>query len=313
MSSESFKKILSNVQQIVGYNPSFLSMRNLFNDEISNMAMSFMQIINSKHPLLKNTKKLIYGDYNIVQMHGLIILLIAKLFGIPKNFTNTTLSENEQGITQKSLSEVTQMIYLARMIHKGILEFEDETFEKSIIIGNNLAILSGDYLLACACRDLAKLEDTSVVEKMSQAIADLMVLEYKEYEDIQNFNNVNIINQSIDKKFFNLLAYGSYSTLTLVNHPINFKKLAFDFGDQLGTALELYVKIKEPKHFNNVQKSVLVQNCVFQFQSALNTLSIVTSIESNIKSIFKDVINSFLDSINQINTNRDIPTIHHDT
>ncbi|CAK9295260.1 unnamed protein product [Gordionus sp. m RMFG-2023] len=253
MSSESFKKILSNVQQIVGYNPSFLSMRNLFNDEISNMAMSFMQIINSKHPLLKNTKKLIYGDYNIVQMHGLIILLIAKLFGIPKNFTNTTLSENEQGITQKftlyikfiilirqrSLSEVTQMIYLARMIHKGILEFEDETFEKSIIIGNNLAILSGDYLLACACRDLAKLEDTSVVEKMSQAIADLMVLEYKEYEDIQNFNNVNIINQSIDKKFFNLLAYGSYSTLTLVNHPINFKKLAFDFGDQLGTALEV--------------------------------------------------------------------------
>ncbi|CAK9295261.1 unnamed protein product [Gordionus sp. m RMFG-2023] len=175
---------------MVEYNPTFLSIKNLFNDEISNMALSFMQIRNNKHPLFEKTKKLISGDCNIVEMHGLIILLVAKLFGIPKNFRYTTLYEKEQGITQKqrSLSEITQMIYLIRMLHKGIFEFEDKTFDKSIIMGNNLAIISEDYLLACVHRGLAKLE----VFEMNNAIADLMVLDFTEYGNIHNLN-INFI------------------------------------------------------------------------------------------------------------------------
>ncbi|XP_065315208.1 all trans-polyprenyl-diphosphate synthase PDSS2-like [Gordionus sp. m RMFG-2023] len=176
---------------MVEYNPTFLSIKNLFNDEISNMALSFMQIRNNKHPLFEKTK-------------------------------------------QRSLSEITQMIYLIRMLHKGIFEFEDKTFDKSIIMGNNLAIISEDYLLACVHRGLAKLE----VFEMNNAIADLMVLDFTEYGNIHNLN-INFIK---DKKFNNLLAHSSFSTLILVNHPTNLKNLAFDLGNQLGTAFEFDIE-----------------------------------------------------------------------
>lgn len=59
------------------------------------------------------------------------------------------------------------MIHTANLIHKGVVnlaEFSDsEDREKNDMeFGNKMAVLSGDFLLANACTELASLNNTKV-------------------------------------------------------------------------------------------------------------------------------------------------------
>lgn len=69
--------------------------------------------------------------------------------------------------SQRSLAEATEMIHTANLIHKGVVnlaEFSDsEDREKNDMeFGNKMAVLSGDFLLANACTELASLNNTKV-------------------------------------------------------------------------------------------------------------------------------------------------------
>ena len=69
--------------------------------------------------------------------------------------------------SQRNLAEITEMIYTANLIHKGVvnldsLEITDPTY-KDMEYGNKIAILSGDFLLANASTGLAELNNTKVM------------------------------------------------------------------------------------------------------------------------------------------------------
>lgn len=69
--------------------------------------------------------------------------------------------------SQRSLAEVTEMIHMANLIHKGVVNLTDyiesEPREKNDMeFGNKMAVLSGDFLLANACTELASLNNTHV-------------------------------------------------------------------------------------------------------------------------------------------------------
>ena len=122
----------------------------------------------TKHPLIKMVRRLFMnndGDSKRTwQVHGLFILLISKAAGVPReHFIETDISDGIHQ-SQRCLAEIAEMIYMGTLIHKGILDLKlvrtDEHEEMNQ--GNKLAVLCGDYLLASACTNLSKLQNTHV-------------------------------------------------------------------------------------------------------------------------------------------------------
>ncbi|KAF5885488.1 decaprenyl-diphosphate synthase subunit 2, partial [Clarias magur] len=51
-SPSSWSKVVSDAEKIVGYPTSFMSLRCLLSDELSNVAMHVRKLVGTKHPLL---------------------------------------------------------------------------------------------------------------------------------------------------------------------------------------------------------------------------------------------------------------------
>jgi decaprenyl-diphosphate synthase subunit 2 len=171
-------KILTKAEKIVGYGTSFLSLRYLVSDEVANFANLMRKLMQTKHPLIKLARSFISSSESdskrSLQINGLIVLLISKAAGVPKNgIIQSDLSEGIH-ISQRRLAEITEMIYMASLIHKGILDLKhvSSTEYKDMDQGNKLAVLCGDYLLANACTNLSKLQNAQVVGLMSEVIGD---------------------------------------------------------------------------------------------------------------------------------------------
>lgn len=54
-----WNRALSEAEKIVGYQTSYLSLRYLLSDEITNLALHMRKLVGSSHPLV-NTGKLVY-------------------------------------------------------------------------------------------------------------------------------------------------------------------------------------------------------------------------------------------------------------
>ena len=54
--SPDWNKAVSEAEKIVGYPTSFLSLRCLLSDELSNVALQMRKLVGTKHPLLKTAR-----------------------------------------------------------------------------------------------------------------------------------------------------------------------------------------------------------------------------------------------------------------
>lgn len=55
-SPSSWSKVVSDAEKIVGYPTSFMSLRCLLSDELSNVAMHVRKLVGTKHPLLNTAR-----------------------------------------------------------------------------------------------------------------------------------------------------------------------------------------------------------------------------------------------------------------
>ena len=157
------------------YPTSFLNLRYLVSDEVAHFANLLRKLMKTKHPLIKMVRRLIMnneGDSKRTwQVHGLFILLISKAAGVPREpFVETEISDGIHQ-SQRCLAEIAEMIYMGTLIHKGILDLKlirSEEHEE-MNQGNKLAVLCGDYLLASACTNLSKLQNTHVSLSLSSS------------------------------------------------------------------------------------------------------------------------------------------------
>ena len=67
---------------------------------------------------------------------------------------------------QSSLAELTELIYIAFLIQRGLVDFHLTNIPQNLIkefeIGNKIAVLGGDFLLAKATVMLSQLENSKV-------------------------------------------------------------------------------------------------------------------------------------------------------
>uniref|UniRef100_A0A3B3YJD0 Prenyl (decaprenyl) diphosphate synthase, subunit 2 n=1 Tax=Poecilia mexicana TaxID=48701 RepID=A0A3B3YJD0_9TELE len=246
-SSSNWSKVVSDAEKIVGYPTSFMSLRCLLSDELSNVAMHVRKLVGTQHPLLNTARGFVYDSKNNLQMRGLIVLLLSKAAGPSHAASELLTKDMVSGIypSQRNLAEITELIHTAFLVHRGIVNLKEWTVSdgplKDMEFGNKMAVLSGDFLLANACTGLAELNDTKVVELISSAIADLVQGIY--YENYYNVE-VNPVDTTPweDQAFLShgaLLAKSCQAAMQLAKHDREAQRLAYLYGKHLSLGHKL--------------------------------------------------------------------------
>uniref|UniRef100_A0A8C8HFG0 Decaprenyl-diphosphate synthase subunit 2 n=1 Tax=Oncorhynchus tshawytscha TaxID=74940 RepID=A0A8C8HFG0_ONCTS len=254
-----FNKVVSDAEKIVGYPTSFVSLRCLLSDELSNVAMHVRKLVGTKHPLLSTARGLIYDSRNNLRMRGLVVLLMSKAAGPSQHTASDHLPQDMvSGIYPRNLAEVTELIHTAFLVHRGIINLKEWTNSdgplKDMQFGNKMSVLSGDFLLANACTGLAQLNNTKVVELISSAIGDLVQGNYHEIhnslEDNSLTDEINMVTWE-EQTFLShgaLLAKSCQAAMELAKHDKDAQGLAYKYGKhlslghKLNSDLQLFVK-----------------------------------------------------------------------
>lgn len=249
--SSNWSKVVSDAEKIVGYPTSFMSLRCLLSDELSNVAMHVRKLVGTQHPLLNTARGFVYDSKNNLQMRGLVVLLLSKAAGPNQAASDLLAQDMVSGIypSQRNLAEITELIHTAFLVHRGIVDLKELTVSdgslKDMQFGNKMAVLGGDFLLANACTGLAQLDNTKVVELISSAIGDLVQGVYYENssitEDSGLIDGVNV-SQWEEQTFLShgaLLAKSCQAAMELAKHDVESQRVAFKYGKHLSLGHKL--------------------------------------------------------------------------
>ncbi|XP_076633851.1 decaprenyl diphosphate synthase subunit 2 [Colletes latitarsis] len=295
-----WNRAVSEAEKIVGYPTSFLSLRWLLSDEIANVALHLRKLVGSNHPLLKTAKSVIFNGRNNMQAWGLIVLLISKAAG----HLNVDDMEEDKAAgvlhSQRALAEVTEMIRTSHLVHKGLINIEPdvhlETSElNDMNIGNKIALLSGDYLLANSCAELANLRNQDIVELMSSAVRDLAEAEFVGRRDSQNnplpsVPPENRTDYAVKEwTLRNVLSAGALlgksckGTLKLAGHNKEIQEQGYNFGKHLALAWQACLDLGP---FITKDQTVTFNLCSAPIMFHIeHDLSILTEIDKGLQSV----------------------------
>ncbi|XP_072533395.1 all trans-polyprenyl-diphosphate synthase PDSS2 isoform X2 [Salminus brasiliensis] len=246
-SPSNWTKVVSDAEKIVGYPTSFMSLRCLLSDELSNVAMHVRKLVGTKHPLLNTARGFVYDSKHNLQMRGLVVLLMSKAAGPSSTASDVLLPDMVSGIypSQRNLAEITELIHTAFLVHRGIVNLKEWTYSdgplKDMQFGNKMAILSGDFLLANACTGLAQLNNTKVVELISSAIGDLVQGVYHESSSPTEEGNLSVASWE-DQTFLShgaLLAKSCQAAMELARHDTEAQTQAYRYGKHLALGHKL--------------------------------------------------------------------------
>ncbi|XP_073893482.1 all trans-polyprenyl-diphosphate synthase PDSS2 isoform X4 [Macaca fascicularis] len=194
-----WNQVVSEAEKIVGYPTSFMSLRCLLSDELSNIAMQVRKLVGTQHPLL------------------------------------TTASQRSLAEITELIH--TALLVHRGIVNLNELQSSDGPL-KDMQFGNKIAILSGDFLLANACNGLALLQNTKVVELLASALMDLVQGVYHENSTSKESYITDDIGISTWKEqtFLShgaLLAKSCQAAMELAKHDAEVQDMAFQYGKHM--------------------------------------------------------------------------------
>ncbi|KAI1294593.1 All trans-polyprenyl-diphosphate synthase PDSS2 [Halotydeus destructor] len=206
-------------------------------------------------PSTLTPRRLTYtSGQNTMQTRGLVVLLISKAAGHVATSVDFLDAQTSAGISQRqrSLAEMTEMIYSAHVIHRGIMNLQPHLLQQSktaqdLHFGNKMSVLSGDFLLASVWKGLGELRNNKVVELMATAIGDFMEGQFiTETESSYPEDNANTKYWE-DRNFLlngSLQANSCQSALALANHEPSVQQRAYDFGRNFALAWQAFNELQ---------------------------------------------------------------------
>ncbi|XP_064026229.1 all trans-polyprenyl-diphosphate synthase PDSS2 isoform X2 [Pogoniulus pusillus] len=202
-----WSEVVSEAEKIVGYPTSFMSLRCLLSDELSNIAMQVRKLAGTKHPLLDTARQRSLAE---------ITELIHTAFLVHRGIVNIRELKACDGPL------------------------------KDMKFGNKMAVLSGDFLLANACTSLAQLQNTKVVELISSAIGDLVQGIYyensKSSEESCLTDDISIAawKEQVFLSHSALLAKSCQAAMELAKHSTEIQEMAFQYGKHMSMTHKLH-------------------------------------------------------------------------
>lgn len=260
-----WNRAIADAEKLVGYTGSFLSLQCLLTDEMAQLALNARKLFSrQQHPLFKTARTLFNGRSNVVQTWGLTVLLMSRTANCSVERKRADHPTDEIFSNQRSLAEIVELICTANFVHKGLVDKEEHTIvvespdsKRDITLGNKLAVLGGDFLLANASVALSKLRHTNVVNDVAQAIGDMSTAEF-----LGEPSNLEQLHRKLFFASGSILANSCRASLRLANHSEAFLESSFNFGKNFAIAFELNRLVKLMRENHNAENSNSTQIAV---------------------------------------------------
>jgi len=233
---------IKEAESLVGYTTTFNSWKYLFEEEPATFIGLARKIVGTGHPLLQTARDILSQDpHSSSHLGGLWVLLLSKAAGVNKHFDVSSNVVQGIHVKQRLLAETTELINTAFLIHRNMVETENNDAynvaeKKTLEFSNKLFILGGDFLLSKASLELAKIENTDVVALIGKSIGDMSEGNSFELDarDVTTWS-VNTWEEYIYLIKGSLMANSCRSTAKIVQHADaeTLGGAAFDFGRNL--------------------------------------------------------------------------------
>lgn len=196
------------------------------------------------HPLLAKIASY-YFELKGKRLRPAIVLLLSHAFNntlSPKPPLEAGTTYTSAGVTQKQLdlAGIIEMIHVASLIHDDVLD-EAETRRDlpsaNAKFGNKLAVMAGDFLLARASINLARLGNCEVTELMASALGDLIEGEFMQIT--AGSTDFDYYLRKTYLKTASLLANGCRCAAILGGLPRDLVDAAEEYGKNIGLAFQI--------------------------------------------------------------------------
>ena len=143
---------------------------------------------------------------------------------------------------QQRLAEITELIHVASLLHDDVLDSAATRRglrALNLEVGNKLAILAGDFLLARASVTLASLRNTEVIELLSRVLEHLVTGEVMQMT--AKADRLVSFDHYFKKTYFktaSLIANSAKAIVLLGGHNTETAELAYEYGRHLGLAFQ---------------------------------------------------------------------------
>lgn len=144
---------------------------------------------------------------------------------------------------QQRIAEISELIHVASLLHDDVIDDSDSRRglkALNTLLGNKVAILAGDFLLARASVSLASLRDHRVIALMSQILEDLVAGEILQMSS--GHDEATSIETYMTKTFYktaSLIANSCKSVSLLAGCSDEEAAAAWAYGKNLGIAFQL--------------------------------------------------------------------------
>jgi geranyl diphosphate synthase len=144
---------------------------------------------------------------------------------------------------QQRIAEISELIHVASLLHDDVIDDSDSRRglkALNTLLGNKVAILAGDFLLARASVSLASLHDHRVIALMSQILEDLVSGEILQMTSAHG--EASSMDHYMKKTFYktaSLIANSCKSVAVLAGCDDEQAEAAWGYGKHLGLAFQL--------------------------------------------------------------------------
>lgn len=148
---------------------------------------------------------------------------------------------------QQRIAEISELIHVASLLHDDVIDDADARRGKPAlnhVMGNKVAILAGDFLLARASMTLASLQNTAVVSLMSQILEDLVSGEVLQATAAKaRLASMDLYTQKTYLKTASLIANACKATAVLSEANAEICEASFQFGRNVGLAFQVRIDV----------------------------------------------------------------------
>ena len=231
----------------------------IVNDELSAISARMRQAVTSEVPALATAAEYFFKvGAEGKRMRPTVLLLMASALTDLSSGGADALSRRAASVSidhapahevpddtrrrQQRLAEITELIHVASLLHDDVLDSAATRRglrALNLEVGNKLAILAGDFLLARASVTLASLRNTEVIELLSRVLEHLVTGEVMQMtakpERLMSFDHY------FQKTYFktaSLIANSAKAIVLLGGHDTETASHAYDYGRHLGLAFQ---------------------------------------------------------------------------
>lgn len=157
---------------------------------------------------------------------------------------------------QQRIAEIAELIHVASLLHDDVIDGADTRRGRTAlnhVLGNKVAILAGDFLLARASMTLASLKDSDVVTLMSQILEDLISGEILQATAAAAaLTSMEHYLRKTYLKTASLMANACEAAAVVSDAGDGARRAAHDFGKNLGLAFQVRAMYRTATFWRNM-------------------------------------------------------------